>query len=268
MNIDGLSQAEHMARLEPLIAMKQFEMFVKSSYFAVWEASLRANTAAIATEETVLNDHSSIPVVNDKSGMDAATMEYHRSIILRIDRGEFHEILRNQCWLSELLVMAHTLPVPFTVATANVKRSGFPLVYVNPAFELLTGYTKEEVVGHNCAFLQKKSSPEMRLCDALSIAKMKKALSVGMPEKVLLRNFRKDGSMFYNQVLLKPIFDQFGYYRYVIGLQFLIDPEVGSTLDGSPTAENKTNDFLFRLIPDQLFIDEHEFAGEYLNENL
>jgi len=74
-----------------------------------------------------------------------------------------------------------------------------PLVYVNPAFEKLTGYAASEVLGKNCRFLQGEDT------DQVGLALVRAALEKGEHCVVTLRNYRKDGSAFWNELTLNPI---------------------------------------------------------------
>ena len=67
-------------------------------------------------------------------------------------------------------------------------RPGFPLLYVNKAFEAVTGYPRREVVGRNCRFLQHGRS------DPLQLARISDALRNALPCRAVVSNRRKDGS--------------------------------------------------------------------------
>jgi diguanylate cyclase (GGDEF)-like protein/PAS domain S-box-containing protein len=89
-----------------------------------------------------------------------------------------------------------------------------PLIFVNPAFERMTGYSFEEVEGKNCRCLQGPSRDQE---DRLTI--IRQAIKNRQPCLVTLRNYRKDGSMFWNELSLSPIFDSEGKLRSYIGIQ-------------------------------------------------
>lgn len=98
------------------------------------------------------------------------------------------------------------------VVVSDARRTDHPVIYVNPAFEKLTGYPAVEALGRNCRFLQ-GDKPQSR-----ERAQMRRALSEGSPCKVTLQNFRKDGSMFWNELSLSAIRDIHGQVTYFVGL--------------------------------------------------
>ncbi len=94
---------------------------------------------------------------------------------------------------------------------ADARLPDMPLIYVNPAFERLTGYRANEVVGHNCRFLQADDTNQEGL-DAIRVA-----LREGSSCVATLRNYRKDGSMFWNELSLGPIRDRAGQITHIVG---------------------------------------------------
>ena len=88
-----------------------------------------------------------------------------------------------------------------------------PLVYVNPAFERTTGYSKEEAVGRNCRFLQGEDSNQPAL------EEVRAAVREGRECRVVLRNYRKDGSLFWNELYISPVHDEGGRLINFVGVQ-------------------------------------------------
>jgi diguanylate cyclase (GGDEF)-like protein/PAS domain S-box-containing protein len=101
-----------------------------------------------------------------------------------------------------------------------------PVIYANRAFETLSGYPSVELVGRNLRLLQ----GEDREQDALH--RLRDALSRGEPCRVLLRNYRKDGSLFWNEMSILPLRDDTGRVTHYIGHhrdageRLRIDPKV------------------------------------------
>jgi diguanylate cyclase (GGDEF)-like protein/PAS domain S-box-containing protein len=99
------------------------------------------------------------------------------------------------------------------VVIADARRAGFPIVYANSGFTRLTGYEPEEIYGRPCSVLQ---SPDT---DPDAIETLRRSLEDRREARVTLRNVRKDGSLFWNEVFLSPVFDDDGELVQVIGVQ-------------------------------------------------
>ncbi|MCW2813429.1 MAG: putative light sensor protein [Nocardioides sp.] len=111
----------------------------------------------------------------------------------------------------------------FTVADALHPEQ--PLLWVNPAFTRTTGYELEEVVGRNCRFLQGEES------DQIGRRQLRDAIEQGTSASVVLRNFRKDGSPFWNQVDLSPVRDVRGTIAHYVGIQTDVTERVEAELE-------------------------------------
>ncbi len=127
-----------------------------------------------------------------------------------IDYSEWKRLSFHEYWLFQLVSFSEEFPFPISLATARFDRRGFPLVYVNKAFERMTLYERKEVIGKNCKLLQSHESENEK------ILKMSEALRYARAVKVVVTNQRKIGESFTNVVAMKPIFDQNGIYSYVI----------------------------------------------------
>jgi PAS domain S-box-containing protein len=95
-----------------------------------------------------------------------------------------------------------------------------PIVYANAAFELITGYEQEEIIGRNCRFLQgeDREQPE--------IERIREALRTQQPVTVTLRNYRKDGTLFYNRFSIRPLYDRAGRLIYYLGVQYDVTEQI------------------------------------------
>ena len=89
------------------------------------------------------------------------------------------------------------------ITISDVRQENQPIVYVNQAFEQMSGYLAAEIVGQNCRFLQGKDR------DQPAVAEIRQALARGLSAAVTLRNYRRDGTLFYNELTLNPIRDGF-----------------------------------------------------------
>lgn len=87
------------------------------------------------------------------------------------------------------------------------------LIYVNAAFERLTGYSRDEILYQDCRFLQADDR------DQLGRARIRRALAEGRPCREVLRNYRKDGSAFWNELSITPVRFDAEQRAYFIGIQ-------------------------------------------------
>lgn len=88
-----------------------------------------------------------------------------------------------------------------------------PVVYVNPAFERITGYSREESLGRNCRFLQGEEH------DQPGLRELRAALREGRDCRVVLRNYRSDGAPFWNELYVSPVYDAAGTLTHFVGVQ-------------------------------------------------
>jgi PAS domain S-box-containing protein len=88
-----------------------------------------------------------------------------------------------------------------------------PVVYANDAFYRLTGYDPEEVLGRNCRFLQ---GPET---SPACVAELRDAVEAGEPVSTVIRNYRRDGTHFWNHVEITPLTDEDGAITQFVGFQ-------------------------------------------------
>ncbi len=99
------------------------------------------------------------------------------------------------------------------VIIVDAQKPEQPIIYCNRAFQHMTGYSEEEILGRNCRFLQNDD----RAQDAIPL--MRSAISKGKGCKVELRNYRKDGKLFWNELSVTPICDSKGRLTHFIGVQ-------------------------------------------------
>jgi diguanylate cyclase (GGDEF)-like protein/PAS domain S-box-containing protein len=99
------------------------------------------------------------------------------------------------------------------IMIADARAPDLPLVYVNAAFERMTGYSAGEVYGRNCRFLQGSDT------DQPALMEVRRAISEKCEAHVLLKNYRKDATPFWNELNLSPILDLEGSLTYFVGIQ-------------------------------------------------
>jgi PAS domain S-box-containing protein len=101
--------------------------------------------------------------------------------------------------------------ISFTIS--DPRRPDDPLVWVNPAFERMTGYAAQEIVGRNCRLLQGAGT------DRAAVARVREALQRREGVRAELLNYRKDGSPFWNSFTISPVLDGEGQLTHFVGVQ-------------------------------------------------
>jgi diguanylate cyclase (GGDEF)-like protein/PAS domain S-box-containing protein len=102
---------------------------------------------------------------------------------------------------------------PNGVSMADAREPDMPIVYANPAFLTMTGYCHDEVIGINCRFLQ---GPDT---DPKAVDEIRAGIREQRHVSVTLRNYRKDGTPFWNQLEISPVFDDDHTCSHFIGTQ-------------------------------------------------
>lgn len=100
------------------------------------------------------------------------------------------------------------------ITLADPDQEDLPLVYANKAFETITGYTQAETIGKNCRFLQGNDRDQQERYQLREAILNKKSI------EITIRNYRKNGEMFYNHLVITPLFDSKGNLLYYLGVQF------------------------------------------------
>ncbi len=100
-----------------------------------------------------------------------------------------------------------------SIVIIDAQQQHTPIIYCNEAFEKMTGYSKEEVLGQSIQFLQNHDR------DQKEVGTIKNAISNGEACSVIVRNYRKDGTLFWNDVTLTPIYNEEKKLTHFIGVQ-------------------------------------------------
>ncbi|MGB3192875.1 MAG: response regulator, partial [Limnoraphis sp.] len=99
------------------------------------------------------------------------------------------------------------------IVIADAQLTDKPLTYVNSGFERTTGYSADEVIGENCRFLQGED------IDQPNLIEMRNSIAEGRETKIIVRNYRKDGTPFWNKLSISPVHDEEGNLTHFIGIQ-------------------------------------------------
>jgi PAS domain S-box-containing protein len=99
------------------------------------------------------------------------------------------------------------------IAITDARQPDNPVIYCNAAFERITGYRQEEVLGRNSRFLQGPAT------DPGTVARMREAVHTGKPCRVTIVNYRRDGSIFHSDLSIAPVHDEQGHLTHFIGIK-------------------------------------------------
>ncbi|WP_412060499.1 PAS domain S-box protein [Rubrivirga sp. IMCC45206] len=127
------------------------------------------------------------------------------------------------------------------IVVTDARAPDAPIVLANEHFLESTGYAREEVVGRNCRFLQVRPDGT-RDDDQPELDVLRRALAAGEPARVVLRNYRKSGELFYNELYVSPIRDASGTLVHFVGVQ---------------------NDVTERVLAEQVSAERAEMVGSF-----
>jgi PAS domain S-box-containing protein len=128
-----------------------------------------------------------------------------------------HEIVRVERSSDPFAAAVRTTRMPMLITDPNIHDN--PIVFANNAFLRFTGYSRAEVIGRNCRFLQGEET------DRGDVAKLRDAVERRVPVEVELINYKKGGERFWNRLLISPVFDITGQLTYFFASQFDVSLE-------------------------------------------
>ncbi|TRZ57727.1 MAG: PAS domain S-box protein, partial [Rhodocyclaceae bacterium] len=108
----------------------------------------------------------------------------------------------------ERAIMASTNGIMIVEAGSQILTT----VFVNPAFETITGFSSDEILGLPPGRLHQGDS------DQVALDELRSAISTHRPTKVVLRNYRKDGTLFWNELTTSPVHDEAGRLTHFVGI--------------------------------------------------
>jgi PAS domain S-box-containing protein len=112
-----------------------------------------------------------------------------------------------------LLIKRALDAAPVGITLLNARSSEYSVTHANPAFLELTGHPAGEILGRNLRLL---TGPET---DVTTMTELRDAMSAGRPSRVLLKNYRKDGQPFWNDLATAPVYDEAGRLTHYVAVQ-------------------------------------------------
>ena len=129
-------------------------------------------------------------------------------------RGVDHDITVRKIFEDALRVRNRAIEAAHIgIVITDAQARGNPNIYVNPALSRITGYSHEELLGQNMRLLQ---GPDT---DPAALEQIRQALENGESCEIVLKNYRKSGAPFWNELLISPVFDDKGKVTNYIGIQ-------------------------------------------------
>ncbi|MGB4072686.1 EAL domain-containing protein [Pseudomonas sp.] len=151
--------------------------------------------------------------------LDPQRLELHFSVLLFMlatllvgrSLSDLRESLARSARMQQQLALANLAleASPLGVIIADAREPGLPLIYCNPAFEHITGYSREETLGNNWNFLLRDDHQQQ------AVSRLQQAVRDGVGCDVVLRNYRRNGQQFWNEFTLAPMRDDQGVSHFV-----------------------------------------------------
>ncbi|MBA4288249.1 MAG: sensor domain-containing diguanylate cyclase [Pseudomonas sp.] len=158
-------------------------------------------------------------VSNAEAWLDPQRLELQLSVLLFMlatllvgrSLSDLRQSLARAAQMQQQLALANLAleASPLGVIIADARQPNLPLIYSNPAFSQMTGYSQAEILGQNWNFLLSEDQQQR------ARGQLQQALSGGIAREVVLRNYRKDGQPFFNELTLAPMRDENGISHFV-----------------------------------------------------
>ncbi len=151
--------------------------------------------------------------------LDPQRLELHFSVLLFMiatllvgrSLSDLRQALARSAQMQQQLALANLAleASPLGVIIADARQPALPLIYSNPAFEQITGYSRAETLGNNWNFLLRDDQQQQ------AFSRLQQAVREGVACDVVLRSYRKDGQQFWNELTLAPMRDEQGISHFV-----------------------------------------------------
>ena len=204
--IFGYSKSEIMSRELNLLIPSNYHTD-HSVYFEKFIKKGERRKMGVASDIFALKKDGTIfPVEVELNPFSIYNVIYVMALVK--DVSEKKEIEKNLMLRSQALESAKN-----GIIITDAQKHDNPVIYFNEAFQNLTGYSDAEILNHNCRFLQGKDRNQKPLNH------LRKAIKNGESCQATIRNYKKDGSMFWNDLYVFPITNTKGTVTNFIGIQ-------------------------------------------------
>lgn len=144
----------------------------------------------------------------------------------------------------------------------DARQSDYPILFANDAFLTLTGYSREEVTGRNCRFLQ---GPDT---DPGTLRRLRESIALGRDFKADVLNYRKDGSTFWNALYISPVTNERNEVVYFFASQMDVTERIENQQRVELQKERFEEEVLKRTLELQRALDDGRAANQKLETAL
>ena len=166
-----------------------------------------------------------MPLLGGFAGIDWHSLQHlemHFSVLLLMIAallvgralGDLHNALQHSEAMQKELTLANLAlqACPLGVSISDVRQAQVPFIYCNPAMERISGYSRAELIGSSSRLLLAEQGETPQLL------RIRQAIARGQVHQEVLRNVRKNGQPFWNEVTIAPLLDEQGRLSHVIAL--------------------------------------------------
>ncbi|WJN59283.1 EAL domain-containing protein [Pseudomonas sp. SO81] len=149
-------------------------------------------------------------------------LEMHFSVLLMMlaallvgrALGDLRNTLRRSAAMQKELALANLAlqSCPLGVSISDLRQPGVPFIYCNPALERISGYSREEIIGTSSRLLIDQDESQSGLL------RVRHAIRHGVAHQEVLRNYRKNGQQFWNEITVAPLLDENGEVSHLVAL--------------------------------------------------
>ncbi|WP_081194931.1 putative bifunctional diguanylate cyclase/phosphodiesterase [Halomonas sp. BC1] len=137
------------------------------------------------------------------------------------------------------------------VVIVDAQQPDLPMVYVNSAFERITGYSRDAALGRNGRFLQGEET------DSATLALLRKGIQEQRDVHVVIRNYRRNGAPFWNDLYISPVRDDDGVVTHFIGAQ----NDITAQREYQAQLSHNANHDALTGLPNRLLLDQRLAQG-------
>lgn len=191
-----------------------FPYFQDSNLYKSWQ--LKESSTSAKSDSGSIDEDDEEQFDKDLLALPSARQEgrAHQLVLgaaAYFDADQLVTMLENKHWMHLVSHVVDKSAIAVTISDA--KKEGFPILYSNAAFQRLSGYTASEVSGKSISFLQgAESSP-------FEVSRIQRALKSRKSVRSDIVNYKKNGKIFKNMMIVQPVFDHLNEFSFVLSVQ-------------------------------------------------